>query len=143
MESGKRQIIEGSQVKTVPESGFVKLVKPLIAAAKIPAQPPTKSADGNELNYLVRVDLEVTSFPVICRVFSFPASLIFYHLHLVIQVAFDWQRCGQWAFMTLDPRIKHSYPITSTKDAYMCRKMEREDSDMEILPSPTTQDYID
>ncbi|SLM38007.1 Protein MM3350-like domain [Lasallia pustulata] len=112
VESSKRQIIEESQVKTVTESGFIKLVKPLIAVAKVPAQPLTKLAGGNELNYLVRV-------------------------------AFDWQRCGQWAFMALDPRIKHSYPITSTEDAYMCRKMEREDSDMKIWPSPTVQDYID
>ena len=143
VESSKRQIIEESQVKTVTESGFIKLVKPLIAVAKVPAQPLTKLAGGNELNYLVRVGLEGTSFPVIYRVFSCPASLIFYHLYLVIQVAFDWQRCGQWAFMALDPRIKHSYPITSTEDAYMCRKMEREDSDMKIWPSPTVQDYID
>lgn len=99
VEPSKRQVIQEGQVKTVTESGFLKLIKLLTATAKVPPQPPTKSPDGKELNYIVRVELEGSFFRAIHRVFSCPASLSLYQFHLAIQVTFDWQRCGQWAFL--------------------------------------------
>ena len=122
VELSKRQIIEESQVRTVTESGFLKLITPLIRSAKVPAQPPTKLPNGKELNYLIKVELDGTSFPAIHRVFSYPAHLSLYHFHLAIQIAFDWQRCGQWAFLGVNEQDQRTWPISTTEDEYMRRK---------------------
>lgn len=63
VEAGKRRIIEEGRVKTVTESGSIKLIKPLIKSARMPTQPATKLPEGKAMNYLITVEWTVLSFP--------------------------------------------------------------------------------
>lgn len=92
VEAGKRRIIEEGRVRTITESGSIKLIKPLIKSARMPTQPAPKLPNGKAMNYHIAVELDGTFFPVIC------GDLGFCDLHRAIQAAFGWRRLHQWAF---------------------------------------------
>lgn len=83
VEVSKRRIIEEGRVKTVTESGSIKLIRPLIKSARMPTQPATKLPKGKAMNYLITVELDGTSFPVI------HGDLRFFNLHRAIPAALE------------------------------------------------------
>ena len=111
----KLQIVQDSQLETLTERELHRLI--LSKAGSTQTVP--KLRDGREPNYLVRVELDDTAFPVIHRILSCPVDFTFHDFHLAIQVAFHWTNQHAWQFHVLDPRLRFPWPVLNIMDEGM------------------------